>query len=168
MKKLVLFLMVVLTGCASVASPSLLDNNYYMMGDSSCVRARFISDTRIMCIQNDGTETGYRDAMTPQELQMYQVRMIQQQQSMQELTQSMQQLGQTFQNAGNQIRQQSQSWTPPQVQPISPHGSGITTYRQFGNTWMGSNGSSCQVVGQSILCSDGKRCQMIGQNLVCN
>lgn len=94
-------------------------------------------------------------------------RMTQQQVQMQQLDQSMQQVGQTFQNAGEQIRQQSQSWTPPQVQPISPQGSG-NTYRQIGNTWMGSNGSSCQVVGQSILCSDGKRCQMVGQNLICN
>lgn len=158
----------ILSGCASSAAPRYVNGNYYMVGDSTCVQGRQLSSTRIMCADKKGNDTGYRDAMTPQDLQMYQIQMVQQQQSMQQLTQSLQQVGQTFQNAGEQIRQQSQSWTPPQVQPISPPGSGSTTYRQVGNSWMGSNGSSCQVTGQSILCSDGKRCQMVGQNLMCN
>ena len=158
----------ILSACASSAAPRYVNGNYYMVGDPTCVQGRQLSSTRIMCADKKGNDTGYRDAMTSQDLQMYQIQMAQEQQSMQELTQSMQQVGQTFQNAGEQIRQQSQSWTPPQVQPISPAGSGNTTYRQVGNTWMGSNGSSCQVVGQSIRCSDGKRCQMIGQNLICN
>lgn len=148
--------------------PNFYNGNYYMAGDPGCERMRPLSSTRIMCVDKKGNDSGYRDAMTPQQMQMYQLQMAQQQVQMQQLNQSMQQVGQTFQRAGEQIRQQSQSWTPPQVQPISPQGYGNTTYRQVGNTWMGSNGSSCQVVGQSILCSDGKRCQMVGQNLICN
>jgi len=158
----------VISGCASTAMPNFYNGNYYMAGDPSCVRIRPLSNTRIMCVDKSGADTGYRDAMTYQQMQMYQIQMAQQQVQMQQLNQSIQQVGQTFQNAGNQIQQQSQSWTPPQVQPISPLGSGITTYRQVGNTWLGSDGASCQVVGQSILCSDGKRCQMVGQNLICN
>ena len=157
-----------LAGCASSAAPRYFNGNYYMVGDASCVQGRPLSSTRIMCVDKKGNDTGYRDAMTYQQMQMYQIQMAQQQMQMQQLNQSMQQVGQTFQNAGQQIQQQSQSWTPPQVQPISPPGSSNTIYRQVGNTWMGSNGSSCQVVGQSILCSDGKRCQLVGQNLICN
>ncbi|MCD0280285.1 hypothetical protein JWH04_15335 [Xanthomonas melonis] len=158
----------VFSGCASTAMPNFYNGNYYMAGDPGCVQMRALSSTRIMCVDKKGNDSGYRDAMTYEQVQIYQIQMTQQQIQMQQLSQSMQQAGQTFQNAGEQIRQQSQSWAPPQVQPISPQGSGNTTYRQVGNTWMGSNGSSCQVVGQSILCSDGKRCQMVGQNLICN
>lgn len=165
---LILFSALMIAGCASTAMPNFYNGNYYMAGDPSCVRMRPLSSNRIMCVDKSGADTGYRDAMTYQEMQMYQIRMAQQQAQMQQLNQSIQQTGQAFQNAGNQIRQQSQSWTPPQVQPISPPGSGTTTYRQVGNSWLGSDGASCQIVGQSILCSDGKRCQMIGQNLICN
>ncbi len=169
MKKVLIALSaLIISGCASTAMPNFYNGNYYMAGDPSCVRMRPLSSTRIMCVDKSGANTGYRDAMTSQQMQMYQIQMAQQQVQMQQFNQSVQQVGQTFQNAGQQIQQQSQSWTPPQVQPISPQGSGNTIYRQVGNTWMGSNGSRCQIVGQSILCSDGKRCQMIGQNLICN
>lgn len=166
---LVAFFALIISGCASTAMPNFYNGNYYMAGDSNCVRMRPLSSTRIMCINKKGADTGYRDAMTSQQMQMYQVKTVQQQMYMQELNQSMQQAGQAFQNAGERITQQSQQYTPPQVQPISPYGSpGITTYRRTGNSWMGSDGSSCQVVGQSILCSDGKRCQLVGQNLICS
>lgn len=157
-----------IAGCATTASPNLFNGYYYMAGDASCVRMRPLSSTRIMCVDKKGIDTGYRDAMTYEQMQIYQIQMIQQQAQLDQLNQSMREVGQTFQNAGDQIRRQSQAWTPPQVQPISPQGSGITTYRQVGNTWMGSNGASCQVIGQSILCSDGKRCQLVGQNLICH
>ena len=159
----------IVSGCASTAMPNFYNGNYYMAGDPSCVQMRALSSTRIMCVDKKGSDSGYRDAMTYEQMQMYQIQMTQQQIQMQQLNQSMQQVGQTFQNARQQITQQSQQYTPPQVQPITPQGGyGGTTYRRSGNTWIGSNGSSCQVVGQSILCSDGKRCQVVGQNLICN
>ena len=58
-------------GCAS-AVPNLIDGKYYMAGDSGCTQGRKISDNRIMCVNSDGEDTGWRDAMTDQELQMYQ------------------------------------------------------------------------------------------------
>ena len=156
----------IISGCASTAMPNFYNGNYYMAGDPSCVQMKALSSTRIMCADKKGADTGYRDAMTYDQLLMYRIQVAQQQAQMQEINESMRQVGQTFQNAGQQITQQSQQYTPPQVQPIAPQGT--TTYRRTGNTWIGSNGSSCQVVGQSILCSDGKRCQMVGQNLICN
>lgn len=163
-----LFVMII-SACASTAMPNFYNGNYYMAGDSSCVRMMPLSSNRIMCVDKNGADTGYRDAMTYEQMQMYNLQVAQQQVQMQQLNESMRQVGQTFQNAGQQIAQQSQQYMAPQVQPIPTQGSyGPITYSQVGNTWIGSNGSSCQIVGQSILCSDGKRCQMVGQSLICN
>jgi hypothetical protein len=72
MKKfIIVWLTIFLCGCAS-AMPNLVNGKYYMGGDSSCSRYRALSESRIMCIDKDGNETGYRDAMTDQQLQMYQ------------------------------------------------------------------------------------------------
>lgn len=75
MKKLVLISLsfvgvLILSGCGG-ASPRALNGKYYMAGDSNCVRYRIISDSRVMCMDADGRETGYRNAMSDQELQMY-------------------------------------------------------------------------------------------------
>ena len=61
---------IILGGCAS-AMPNFFNGRYYMAGDSSCVSGRVISESRMMCINSDGEETGYRDALTDQQLQMY-------------------------------------------------------------------------------------------------
>jgi len=50
-----------------------------MAGDESCTRIRSLSYNRIMCINKKGEETGYRNAMTDQQLLMYQQRQQQQQ-----------------------------------------------------------------------------------------
>lgn len=60
-----------LSGCAS-AMPNAINGKYFMAGDSNCKRYRMLSDDRIMCLDSDGQETGYRRAMTNQELQMWQ------------------------------------------------------------------------------------------------
>lgn len=165
---LIAVLALFVSGCASTAIPNLFNGSYYMAGDPACVNARALSSTRIMCSDKKGNETGYRDAMTIEQMQMYQMQVAQQQIQMQQISQSLQQVGQTFQNASNQIAQQNRQFVAPQVQPINTQGYGGTTYVRSGNTWVGSNGSSCQIVGQSILCSDGRKCQLIGQNLICN
>lgn len=59
-----------LSGCS--AQPNLVNGKYYMGGDSNCRRYRVISDDRIMCMNSDGQDVGYRNAMTNQELQMWQ------------------------------------------------------------------------------------------------
>lgn len=60
----------ILSGCA-IKSPRAINGKYYMAGDSNCRRYRVISDDRIMCLNSDGQETGYRNAMSDQELEMY-------------------------------------------------------------------------------------------------
>ncbi|WP_413479704.1 hypothetical protein [Vibrio hibernica] len=62
---------VMLTGCAS-AMPNFYNGKYYMAGDSSCQRVRQYTEDKIMCIDGDGKETGWRQAMTDQQLQMWQ------------------------------------------------------------------------------------------------
>jgi hypothetical protein len=139
----------------------MINGNYYMAGDSGCVQGNSVSSNSIQCFDRKGNFTEYRNALSYEQIANYQIQT-------QQLNQQMQQTGQTFQNAGQQILQQSQQYTPPQVQPITPQGTGTTFYRRTGNTWMGSDGSSCQIIGQSIACSDGKRCQLVGENLICN
>ena len=72
MKNILLIILIsTLVGCAS-AKPNFYNGRYYMTGDSDCVKGRAISESRIMCANSKGQETGYRDAMTDQQLQMYQ------------------------------------------------------------------------------------------------
>ena len=64
-------LIVILAGCAS-AMPNFHNGKYYMAGDSSCQQARQYTEDKIMCIDGNGKETGWREAMTDQQLQMWQ------------------------------------------------------------------------------------------------
>ena len=68
-----------ISGCATSAMPNFFNGNYYMAGDSNCMRVRALSEKRVMCYDKNGTETGYRDAMTPDQVQMYHMRQTQSQ-----------------------------------------------------------------------------------------
>jgi hypothetical protein len=87
----------VLSGCAS-AMPNAINGKYYMAGDSNCKRYRQILDDRIMCIDSDGRDTGYRDAMSDQELQMYHYKQVEESAAQESFNQSMN-------NLSNQMRQ---------------------------------------------------------------
>jgi len=86
-----------LTGCGG-AAPNAINGKYYMAGDSNCKRYRMISDDRIMCLNSDGQKTGYRNAMSDQELQMYHYNQA-------EESASSQRLNETLQQTSNQMRQ---------------------------------------------------------------
>jgi hypothetical protein len=105
----------VMSGCASDPAPNYFNGRYYMAGDPNCAHMSVLSSSRITCYSKDGQATGYRDAMTPDEVQMYQYNLVQQNLQMQQMNQSLQQ-----QNL--QIYQQSQQYTPPAVAPIAPPG----------------------------------------------
>lgn len=64
-------LAILLGGCVSSATPNFINGKYYMGGDPNCARYRIISSDRIMCANKNDEETGYRDAMTDQQLQIY-------------------------------------------------------------------------------------------------
>ena len=78
MKNTIAKCLVVLTvsGCAggsgTVAAPNLLNGKYFMAGDNTCTGIKQISDGRVMCYNGAKEPTGYRDAMTDQQIQMYQ------------------------------------------------------------------------------------------------
>ncbi len=69
---LVIILATLLAGCAGSARPNFYRGHYYMSGDSNCRYSSERTDTSINCFNSDKEPTGYRDAMTDQELQMYQ------------------------------------------------------------------------------------------------
>lgn len=147
------------TGCR-MAGPQWIQGNYYMAGDSRCVRGQ-ISYQGLECYDRQGTFTEYRRALTPEEVQNYQVQT-------QQLQDSIHQAGQSWANAGQQIRNQSQQYQAPQVQPIAPQTPNVTTYYRSGSSWVGTDGSTCQIIGESIYCSEGRKCRAVGDNLICN
>lgn len=112
----------VIAGCASDPAPNFFNGNYYMAGDSSCVRITALSPSRIMCHDSNGVAKGYRDAMTSQQIQMYQYQQYNNQLQMQQMNQSMQQTNQAIQQQNMQMYQQYQPYTPPAVTPIAPPG----------------------------------------------
>ena len=69
-----------------------------------------------MCIDSNGRDSGYRDAMTDQQLQMYQFNQQMQAQQMQQLNQQLQQTGKAWQPPP------PQPYTAPQVTPLTPPG----------------------------------------------
>lgn len=107
-----------LAGCAATAQPNAINGRYYWAGDTSCSRYQQIGPSRIMCLDPKGQQTGYRDAMSQDELYMYQMNMARQQA---ESNATMAQI-----NANNQAMaaqnaaqtQQNSMWRPPAVQPI--------------------------------------------------
>ena len=66
---ILVLLSTLITGCS--ASPQFLRGHYYMTGDSNCRYSRALTDTSIECYNSDDELTGYRDAMTNQQLEMY-------------------------------------------------------------------------------------------------
>lgn len=64
-------ILISLSGCTS-SSPQFLRGNYYMTGDSNCRYSRERTSTSINCYNSDDELVGYRNAMTDQQLQMYQ------------------------------------------------------------------------------------------------
>jgi hypothetical protein len=113
---------IILSGCATTPAPNFMNGQYYMSGDADCVNARNISPTRISCLNAKGQDTGYRDAMTPQQIQMYQFQAMQQQMQSQQMQQSI-----DYNNAAMAANTQSTLnraavYSPPTVQPLQMPG----------------------------------------------
>ena len=118
MKYVIIFLCaIVVSGCATSPAPNLFNGNYYMVGDSSCVQGRSLTSTRIMCIDENGKETGYRDAMTRDQMQMYQAQSAERQRQISQLNQTMQRVGASAQYSTQQMLQLNQSLGASQYQP---------------------------------------------------
>ena len=59
-----------LVACGA-AKPNLFNGQYYMAGDSNCVNGRQVAPNKIMCIDKDGNDTGWRQALSKADLEGY-------------------------------------------------------------------------------------------------
>jgi len=109
-----------LSSCASGASPRLLNGRYYMGGDAQCLGYRILSPTRIMCLDKSGRDMGYRDAIPHETMQIYVQQQAARRQSMAELTAQLQATNEALERQNAETRARVNSWTPPAVQPIGP------------------------------------------------
>jgi hypothetical protein len=117
MKKITMsVLAAVLVGCTSGPAPNFYNGRYYMAGDPTCKNLRGISQTRIMCSDAQGKDTGWRDAMTDQQIQMFQFQQMQQQQSSADLDRMI-----AANNQAMSARQIPQ-YSAPNVMPLSRPG----------------------------------------------
>lgn len=163
-----------ISGCTTSASLQYFNGGYYMVGDKSCVRATPMSSTRIMCIDKKGSQTGWRDAYTPSQIQAYRQNAYEQQLYMQQLNQSMQQnvvqsqqtQQQAYQNLSNTQQFTQQFLQQVQSGGLTPRPGGIT-YRVNGNTIFGSDGSTYRVVGNTIFSQSGATCTVVNNVIVC-
>lgn len=60
-----------MSGCANNPMPNFYNGKYYMAGDDNCKFMRQIEPDKVMCQNSSHRDTGYRIAMTDQQLQMY-------------------------------------------------------------------------------------------------
>lgn len=165
MKNAYIFLgLMFLSGCASEPAPNFYNGRYYMAGDDSCVLVSALSDTRVMCHDKDGNEMGYRDAMTTEQLTMWN---HQQAMAAQQLAATQQSIRENNEALG-EISQQMLERTRNSTVTSPPAYSGGITYTQVGTALMGSNGVSYRYVGNTLMGSDGTACRIVGVTIICN
>ncbi|MGB5964490.1 MAG: hypothetical protein WBG65_03040 [Sulfurimonadaceae bacterium] len=131
MKKIMLSIvsiaiMINFTGCSRTAMPNLVAGKYYMAGDDNCRKYRVLSSTRIMCQDANGKDMGYRDAMTNQQISMYQHnRQIAQQEAAQ-TQQALNNLNQQLQRQNEQMNYNNQQMMNRnnvyKVRTVGPYG----------------------------------------------
>lgn len=146
-------------GCsARYAQPTFYKGYYYMAGDESCVSMREMWPGRIMCLDKNHMETGWRDAMTDQQLMMYQAQVQQRNQEILQTLQllsQLQQAGESMREAGMRMLEQSRQFQTPYVAPLAPPQNSRT---------------HCVMVGNQLICqSEDSRtnCIRTGYNIIC-
>jgi hypothetical protein len=110
-----------MTGCASQAQPNLINGQYFMAGDNDCKYVKPWSDTVITCFNSAGVATGFRNAITEQQVNYHYAQQNQQQVQMQQLNQQLQQFNQQTQQQ-TQALQQAPQYVAPQVAPLNQPG----------------------------------------------
>lgn len=163
MKALVLVaILFLIAGCSSSIYPSYYAGKYYMIGgDEGCSYVQQITDTSIMCLDEERNQTGYRDALTGDQLNDY----LAQQQAYQA---QMASLSQSIEQANQSLNSYQPVYPTIQVQqPTFSNGWSGTSYRQVGSTVLGTDGSNYRRVGNTVIGSDGSTCQIVGANILC-
>ena len=105
---LVAITVVSFTGCTKYAQPNFEYGHYFMSGDDNCRYTSRMSDTRVMCYNADKEKMGYRDAMTDQQLSMYQHNQQISQQKSQQLLNSLDSLNKSLQHTNDQMNYNNQ------------------------------------------------------------
>lgn len=139
---------VLIAGCASSAQPKLVRGNYYMVGDSNCVGGHLMTDNHFLCFDKEQNPTGYRLPLSTQQLQAYQL---------DKLTDKLRaarthdRISATFQRQVQSMGSRQPTYTPT-VQGVPQANKGVT-YHRVGNTLVGSDGTSCQLMdGSTTIC----------------
>jgi hypothetical protein len=113
-----------LSSCGVTPGPKFYNGNYYWI-DSNCVQARTLTATSIECRNSDNEETGYRNAMTNQEIQAYK---YQQQKKKQEFQEFMQALDQFNEGLAQSTRTRSQRRNTTNAYKFTPPTSSYNSY----------------------------------------
>lgn len=77
---------VLVAGCQTTAAPNSFNGQYYMAGDTACTNVRAATATTVMCSNSKGEDTGYRNAMTAADIQMWQFQQMRADAELQALT----------------------------------------------------------------------------------
>lgn len=141
-----LFVMVMLAGCASVAQLQSYNGRYFLTGDAACTQVKLVADGDIWCYDKKGNFTSVRSPLSSSDLQVYAYQQEQARQERADLNEQLRQGNQYIQAMSRPLP----SYSTPQVQGIPAQGT--TTYNQVGDTLIGTNGTSCQTVGQTTVC----------------
>lgn len=145
------------SGCVGGPAPNFYNGRYYLAGDRSCRTMQAVSESRIHCRDKNGNLTGYRDALTDQQLQMWRFQAANQAAQLQQINES-----------SRRFMQQAQQYGAPPAQLGTPQASSSgVTYTQVGQSLIGSNGVTYRRVGNSLIGTDGTTCQIVGQNIIC-
>ena len=130
-----------LVGCS--ASPHALRGHYYMTGDSNCMSSEARTDTSIYCYNSNGDITGIRYAMSNQELQMYQLK------KQQKLSWS-----EAYERGKSRYKSNfSDLPSMPTIQSSTPRATAPTYYHRNGNSILGSDGTNCTIIGNTLICN---------------
>ena len=123
-----------LSSCGVTPGPTLFQGNYYWTGDSSCESSSYRTDTSINCYNSDKEPTGYRNAMTNQEMQAYR---YEQQRKQQEFSQALKQFSEGLAQFGEEQRRRNTTnayrYKPPTLSYDSNTSSGYRS--SFGSTY---------------------------------
>lgn len=137
-------LLVALGGCVGGPDVYEINGQYYALNKKDCKTYRE-SGNGILCYDKNSKATSYASPMTSEQLQMYvyqRQQAIQASQAMVDMANQNQPRWGNYPNYGADIPQ-------PTFNQKS-----TTTYRQIGNTIYGSDGSKCQVIGNTVKCSN--------------
>ena len=116
---IVVFVALILSGCAQSGSMQNINGKYYIMGDNNCSRYNILNDGLVQCFNSNGNISEQRRALTQSEIQYVMNRQAIEEQQLANMGQQLQQNSAVIaQNATNLRNTYTYNYNPPQA--ISP------------------------------------------------